>query len=370
MEELLTEDDVDMAISESHVDRLISSIDKLVKVIAGKQETSNDPAPIVRIEERLTWHTRIGWIAISLTAAALVSLFSFVLLQLPHTADVQNAVNSAVKNEVSPLNDKMSAISEKLAGLTATMEFLKPDVSKNLPRVMKQNLQQNGDLELGLKTVAALATKAQQQRITSDSTAIAEVIQDLLSIKDRNADFWKASTSLLNYRSFDISPRQTTGLSTANLTDCTNSDPLPYKITEVGPVGEIKKYSNAYYENCRFTLDSLEDDKRINSIMLNRFPVIELRHCLIVYKGGDFSLITYWQPFLGPFHALTGKGTGGVFKYTGPSLQFIECLFDFSVSNQMPERGQEITQGLLAQNGLSLILPLGKDSTSPSPTHN
>lgn len=369
MEELFFEADFDMPISDPTADKLINRIDKLVKAIEGKQEGSNDPTPIVRIEKDLTWHARIGWIAISVTATALVTLFSFVLLRLPRTADVQNAVSTAFNSEVSPLNDKISAISEKLAVLTATMEFLKPDVSKNLPKVMKQSLQQKGDLELGLKTLVALTTKAQEQRITTDPVAIEEVVRDLLSIKNRNADFWRASTSLLNYRSFDMSPKQTADLSISSLPNCTNSKPQPFRITQVGPKGDVEKFSNPYYENCLFTLDSAEDDARINSMVMDGFPVIEFRHCLIVYKGGDFTLVS-WIHMENASTWTSGKGRGLTLNFNGPTLWFTGCLFDFSVSSQTPEPGKEIMQALLSQTGMSLGIPLGNPASSSPPTHN
>jgi hypothetical protein len=354
-----------MPISDSQADKLINRIDRLVEALANKQSAGDDPAALARLEERLGWHKGVGWIAISITATAFLFLFGFMFLRMPQRADVENAVS----NGVGPVNEKISAINEKLAVLTTRMEFLKADVSKNLPQAMKQSLQQTGDLELGLKTVAALATEAQERRVTSDPKEIAEVVRDLVSIKVRNSDFWRASTSLLNYRSFDVSPKQTASLSTANLQDCTTSDPAPMTVTEVSPspIGGVKRLSNAYYENCRFTLDSAEDDRRINSIVVNKFPTIEFRHCLIVYRGRDFSLITWTQIEHAPLVALTGKGSGARVSYNGPSLQFVECLFDFSVSEPMPERGKEITEALLAQAGPSLTLPIKTDAShSPS----
>jgi len=235
-----------MPISDSNADKLVNRIDKLVKVIEGKRDigkviegeqgTSNDPAPIVRIEERLTWHTRVGWIAISVTAAALLSLFRIVLWQLPRTADVQNVVNTAFENEVSPLNDKISAINEKLAGLTATMEFLKPDVSKNLPKVMKQSLQESGDLELGLRTVAALATKAQEQKVTTDPQGISEIGRQLI-LNQGNFESnvrplaWDAVISLLSYRSFITASEDPSYSKPSTLRPVTTPPgPLPYGI--------------------------------------------------------------------------------------------------------------------------------------------
>ena len=77
-------------------------------------------------------------------------------------------------------------------------------------------------------------------------------------------------------------------------------------VMEVGPAGELKKISNAYYENCRFTIDSPVDDERISQLVRTHYPVIEFRYCLIVYRGGEFicqpgpewrgvSVINFWK---------------------------------------------------------------------------
>lgn len=267
--------------------------------------------------------------------------------ELPRNSDVQNAV----KNEISPLEERMSAINERLAGLSVQMEFLKPDPSKSLPKAMKQSLQEKGDLELGLKTPAALAIKAREEKISTYPQSIHQVVGDLLSLKSGTSDYWRASAALLNYRSFNVSPGKSAALTTMSLPNCTDSDPLPSRVTD--PL--IPNGTFGYYENCRFTLDSSEDDARINSLLRGNFPMVEFSRCLIVYKGGTFSLVTNWHydsPTTG------GSGTGLVVRVSGPSLVFVGCLFDFSISNQIPKNGQEATEALLAQNGLSLKLPL------------
>jgi hypothetical protein len=116
--------------------------------------------------------------------------------------------------------------------------------------------------------------------------------------------------------------------------------------------------ANAYYQNCRLTLDSARDDERINSLVRSKFPTIEFRNCLIVYRGGEFALILWSHVQAAPLHMLTANGKGAELNYDGPSLQFISCQFDFSVSNQVPQRGKETLQTLLTQNGPSLALAI------------
>jgi hypothetical protein len=192
-----------MAISESQVDELINSLNKLVEAM-GKQQSSTPP--YAKLDERILWHKVIGGVAI----ASLLFLFVWVFLHMPSPADVQVAVTNGlipVKGKMDNVNEKISNINESLARLTTASEFLKPDVSKNLPRVMKQSLQQSGDLDLGLRTVTALATKALEQKVTTDPHGIFEIGQMLLSNQNNFEPSagplaWDAVVSLLDYRSF------------------------------------------------------------------------------------------------------------------------------------------------------------------------
>lgn len=332
-----------MSPSDSQVDKLIGRLDKLTEALTNQQAIANHSAPMATLEERIGWHKRVGWVAIG----GLVFLFGFVFLRMPHSADVDNAIYKGLV----PVNDKMSAINEKLASLTSAMEFIKPDVSKTLPKTMKENLQRNGDLELGLKTVAALAEGAQERHIKTDPALLAEVDQELLQIKDRNSDFWRASTSLLNYKTFNLAPQQAVSLQAADIPNCTDAEPIPMKVKGIGPNGEIRQLANAYYQNCKLTLDSAEDDAKINSLILQKVPTIEFRNCLILYSGGNVTLITHTQlsnaPLLG----------GATINYNGPALQFVNCLFKFSTSNQLPPNVKTIIEALLSQPGPQLRIP-------------
>ena len=131
---------------------------------------------------------------------------------MPNTSDVQVAVN----NGLNPISDKISNMSQNVAVLTATVELLKPDAAKNLGKIMKQSLKQSGDTDLGLKTFAALATSAQLRGLKTDPNSLKSVGNDLLSIKDRDVDFWKASAALINYRSFNSLPKDAAVFSSVN----------------------------------------------------------------------------------------------------------------------------------------------------------
>jgi hypothetical protein len=143
-------------------------------------------------------------------------------------------------------------------------------------------------------------------------------------------------------------------LASANLPNCTDSDPKPAVIAEV-PNPHAFKFKGATYENCRVTLDSEKDDERINSFLNTRFPTINFKNCLIVYRGGKIDLILAWNE-----HSFTLQVEGNPpmpSVFSGNTLAFEDCLFDFSVRGVPPPVGQAVTETLLAQNASTLKLP-------------
>lgn len=221
------------------------------------------------------------------------------------------------------------------------------------------------DFKANLPDLGVAIATARQQQAKVSPTIISDLQQKLVATAGTNAsavespNFWPTAAEFISYRS-----EVTTGnfKSSAGIPNCTDSDPNPFKVTEVGPIGNVKKIANAYYENCRFTLDSPQDDSRINTILEKKFPTIEFRHCLIIYRGGDFTLITYRSMKDVPTTATKGSGKGLRIDYNGPALQFVQCLFDFSMSNNVPKNGQELTRLLLAQGQSSLSIPISPRS--------
>jgi hypothetical protein len=216
----------------------------------------------------------------------------------------------------------------------------------------------NQQLQANLSTVTAQIQTARINGEHPDEKKVEALSGALSQVVRHNPDLpevWRAASELISYRSLNVPLDQRTGVSDVNLPNCTDSAPNPMRVTEVGPGGTIKKISSPYYENCKLTLDSAVDDDRINFLVRKGFPGIEFRHCLIVYKGGNFMLITFVK--LNDVQLAGGHGRGASMSYSGPSMIFTQCKFDFSISNQISAGAQEFLEALLVQPGPSLHFP-------------
>jgi hypothetical protein len=219
-------------------------------------------------------------------------------------------------------------------------------------------LPQNA-FENSLSKLSSFIAKARRENVKVSPQVVGDLQQKMLATDAQTPGFWPAAAELISYRSEATANNFTTS---ANLSNCTDSDPIPMRVAEVGPGGSIRKLTSAYYENCRFTLDSAQDDLRINGLLLTTVVNIEFRHCLIVYRGGAFALITYKDAKTIPLEG--GTGHGATIGYNGPTLQFTQCLFDFSVSREIPKDGQETIRVLLAQSQSPFVLPVSSSPTS------
>jgi hypothetical protein len=104
-------------------------------------------------------------------------------------------------------NDRLETIEKTLSQISASLELLKPRAGNTLPQAIKNNLSLERNSDLGLKTVAALATKAKEQNVTADPQQISALGIDLASESrlfkgPQVTDAWNALTGLLNYSSF------------------------------------------------------------------------------------------------------------------------------------------------------------------------
>ena len=118
----------------------------------------------------------------------------------------------------------------------------------------------------------------------------------------------------------------------------------------------------AVYQNCSFALDSESQTKTINEILNGTFPYLKFKNCLIEYHGGEIKLILAWDkmPFtitLAPPPGLSGQAKTVHTDLSGPTLRFEDCIFNFSIQNVPPQRGQELSANLLAEN---FTLPVSK----------
>jgi hypothetical protein len=104
-------------------------------------------------------------------------------------------------------SDRLDAIEKTLSQMSANLELLRPRAGDTLPQAIKKNLSLQRNSDLGLKTVAALATEAKEQNVTADPQQISAIGTDLASESQlfkgpQTTDAWSAITGLLNYSSF------------------------------------------------------------------------------------------------------------------------------------------------------------------------
>lgn len=214
------------------------------------------------------------------------------------------------------------------------------------------------DFKATLPDLATNLARAKKQHIRIAPKVVMDIQQKLVATDVHTQGFWPAAAELISYRS-QITFPDTANLLDRKIPDCTDSEPFPAKTVGATPPGGVGKLSNAYYQNCRFTLDSPKDDAALNEIILHDYPAVEFRHCLIVYKGGTVSLIVFSRRDNVPLESLSGEfGPGVTATYHGPSIIFQDCLFNFSATNQVPQNGQVLTTSLLAQSGPSFTLPI------------
>jgi len=72
-------------------------------------------------------------------------------------------------------SDRLDAIEKTLSQISANLELLKPRAGSTLPEAIKKNLSLHKNSDLGLKTVAALATEAKEQHVPADPKQISDV---------------------------------------------------------------------------------------------------------------------------------------------------------------------------------------------------
>ena len=105
------------------------------------------------------------------------------------------------------------------------------------------------------------------------------------------------------------------------------------------------------------TLDSTTDMAKINWLILHEAPFLTFRHCLIVYRGGPLNLIVELKSF--PMMVQVGKRPPTVQTFSGRTLRFENCRFDFAFSSPPPQEGQHFTSQLLAQSATSAEVGVG-----------
>jgi hypothetical protein len=221
--------------------------------------------------------------------------------------------------------------------------------------------------EKALPEVRSTVATARKDGISVPPAVIEGLRSKLLASNSATPDFWPTLSEFVSYRSalsYHATAAPTPMIRVFSLStqpNCTDSLPKPMTIKEVVSPNEAIN-NRGLYENCRFELDSATQGQTLNAILRGKTPFITFKNCLIVYYGGEISLILAWdkEPFT---MTIVGRGPEDPSKIihttlSGPAIQFENCLFNLTFQNSPPPNGQRLSTTLLAQNPTSVSLPV------------
>lgn len=338
--------------------------------------------PKKTIKERLTeWIKANPWASLALSIILAASTL-FGAYWLNHHNEWRNGEVDA----------RVGAVLEKPGGVQETLKQVRDTVNRTdeklktlepfIQDVIKHQFENTSKLSTTafqerLPAVQRLVAVAKDQEFKPDIHVLDAIANKLSAANTSAVGFWPTAAQLISYRSQNT-VSASLNLTRPDLPNCTDHPPKPMELTVGGEdektwkVGERREVYNApnpsgtmstsaLYQDCRFTLDSPEDTKRIPNLGEGKAYILTFRRCLIVYGGGQITLLT---PNPRPT-ILTGKSPqrSDIYLLMGQTVRFDDCLLLFSINSKPPTEGQSLTEQLLAQRGSLLSVKVSKPAT-------
>jgi hypothetical protein len=295
-------------------------------------------------------------------------------------------LNPAVKAVNDNTNEKFGELSNQIHELDVRIARLEGPLTKRVSSLEYQAHQQSireniteyalakpDDLKRDLPQVGSTLRTASEHKVKVTAPVLSDLQKGLNAIAPSTLGYWPTAAQFISYRSQNTVP-DFASLALPDLPNCTDHNPTPMKLIvsdeeakngKAGDVANVPDLLNetdknkthmvpAVYKDCRFTLDSPEETARIPNLGEGRSYVLTFRHCQIVYRGGQITLLT---PHPSPL-PVTGRShmRSDVYIITGQTVHFENCLFLFAINSTPPVEGQSLTQQLLDQNGPRLTV--------------
>jgi hypothetical protein len=183
-----------------------------------------------------------------------------------------------------------------------------------------------------LPDLASSIAVARKRKVTVSPKVVEDLTKQLTATDTNTSGFWPAAAELISYRS--TLTHEDLGKLKSALPRCVDLVPHDATTAEaISPGEQTVKINPAYYENCQFQLASPEEDAKISNFA-QHYPALTLRHCLVIYTGGEVRLKLGMWP-----------------------LMFENSLWEISVSGTPPASGQTVTETLLSGNPDLFKLP-------------
>lgn len=216
-------------------------------------------------------------------------------------------------------------------------------------------------LQERLPAVQHLLATAKDQRFKADAKIVDTLTRKLNAANTSAGGFWPTAAEFISYRSLQTEQRIADGAS--NFPNCTDHRPTAPKI--IGIEGNNFTLGRSLYENCRITFDSPLENEKINSLLQDFTSSITFRNCVVIYRGGEIKLIVSFKDHIVRFANLSHPSDPPVLGTLNVSstLQFENCLFDFTFRGTPPIPGQELTRAILATGSPTIGFRVQKPAT-------
>jgi hypothetical protein len=175
-----------------------------------------------------------------------------------------------------------------------------------------------------LPQVGAILSTAKTVNANVDVQASTELQTKIRQSNREDVGFWNAASSMVSY----LSPTDK-----RVLPDCLAKPPVNKIIDAARRNGVVTAHKEpALYENCEINLASpIPYDVAKTIQVLSKYEV-ELRHCRVIYRGGDIALLAY-----------------------ADRLLFTESVFELETPTTPPAQGRRLVETLLASSNLNAV---------------
>lgn len=345
--------------TKQQIERINSRLDTIEKVLEIKPPAAKSALAKIRTH---TWKWVVGNRIWFLPVIAILGTFfggGIFKYWLDHKDDsfnrtVDGRIESALKTKGGVLAT-LSDIDRKVDKANTTLDTLQPFIHDVINHQFESASRLSPQaFATHLPAIKNLLAAAREQNVKIEPAITKNLTERLLKADVRSTGYWAIAAEFINYRSQTLAP-DTQILLQSNLPNCTDHDPA-HNMVMGATTPKTLIVAPATYANCRLVLDSKGDADKVNAILQSQL-VLRFNNCIIVYEGGKIELTTSWnsQEKTLILSDPSGKRNAVRLKLEGPTLQFVNCLFLFSVHDTPPLTGQYLTRTLLAQESSSSI---------------
>jgi hypothetical protein len=259
-------------------------------------------------------------------------------------------VPGGIKETLSKVEQTTSATDTTLRALSPFIQDVIRHQFESASKLSTKALQER------LPAMQDLVTVAKNQGVKVPADVTENLSKKLLQIDPTSSDLWQAAGALISYRSFNT----TSWALPPGFPNCTDLVPVTQGLVQSGTAGgePIKVEAKlAFYKDCRVTLDSPVDGRKLNELLTVGYASITFIRCLVVYRGDPVAVILRWENHVVD-RETNEKGGGLSMTTSGNTLYFTDCLFDFSIEQRSPPQSvQQLARTVLSQTGTTIQLP-------------